>query len=160
TEASDSGHSAIDDPDTSFDAMRLGAVPLEPDPLLRRDGQWFADLLGIDPDALVGVPGAHGLDQRDARAMQALPWPATMGYPLGTQLEPVISDPTVEQARWFFTHHVRGRGSLPAFRVGRQPYGITTTTAFSRITWLRPRPQLDLSPRPAFLTRLHALLTL
>ncbi|MDV3220319.1 hypothetical protein [Intrasporangium sp.] len=160
TEASDSGHSAIDDPDTSFDAMRLGAVPLEPDPLLRRDGQWFADLLGIDPDTLVGVPGAHGLDQRDARAMQALLWPATMGYLLGTQLEPVISDPTVEQARWFFTHHVRGRGSLPAFRVGRQPYGITTTTAFSRITWLRPRPQLDLSPRPAFLTRLHALLTL
>jgi hypothetical protein len=160
TEVTDSGHSSIDDPDASFDAAKAGPVPLEPDPLLRRDGQWFAELLGIDPATVDGVPGAHGLDQRDARAMQALLWPATMGYLMGTQLEPVFSDRTVEEARWFFTHHVRGRGSLPAFRVGRQPYGITTTTAFSRITWLRPRPQRDLGSRPAFLTGLHALLAL
>jgi hypothetical protein len=158
TETTDSGHSSIDDPDASFAAAKAGPVPLEPDPLLRRDGQWFADLLGIDPASLDGVPGAHGLDQRDARAMQALLWPATMGYLMGTQLEPVFSDRTVQDARWFFTHHVRGRGSLPAFRVGRQPYGITTTTAFSRITWLRPRPQRELGSRPAFLTRLYALL--
>jgi len=160
TESNQSGHSSIDDPDASFDAAKAGPVDIESDPLLRRDGQWFADLLGIDPALFDGVSGAHGLDQRDARAMQALLWPATMGYLMGTQLEPVFSDRTVEDARWFFTHHVRGRGSLPAFRVGRQPYGITTTTAFSRVTWLRPRPQRELGSRPAFLARLHALLSL
>lgn len=160
TEGHDSGHSSIDDPDASFDAATAGPVPLAADPLMRCDGQWFADLLGIDPAVLDGVPGAHGLDQRDARAMQALLWPATMGYLLGTQLEPVFSDRTVEHTRWFFTHHVRGRGSLPAFRVGRQPYGVLTTTAFSRLDWLRPRPQRDLSGRAMFLSRLHALLSL
>ena len=158
TESNDSGHSSIDDPDASFDAARAGPVEIEADPRRRRDGQWFADLLGIDPVIVAGVPGAHGLDQRDARAMQALLWPATMGYLMGTQLEPVFSDRTVEETRWFFTHHVRGRGSLPAFRVGRQPYGITNTTAFSRIDWLRLRPRRG--SRPVFLTRLHALLTI
>ena len=160
TETNESGHTSIEDPDVSFEAAQAGPIPAEPDPRLRRDGQWFAELLGIDPATLEGVPGAHGLDQRDARAMQALLWPATMGYLLGTQLEPVFSDSTVEEARWFFTHHVRGRGSLPSFRVGRQPYGIVTTTAFSRISWLLPRPRRELGSRPEFLTRLHALLTL
>ncbi len=160
TEEKDSGTERLDDADASFDAVAAGPVPLEADPRHRPDGQWFAELLGIDPEVLDGVPGAHGLDQRDARAMQSLLWPATLGYFLGTQLEPVFSDRTVAEARWFFTRHVRGRGSLPAFRVGRQPYGITTTTAFSRLAWLRPGPQRDLGPRPAFLQGLHRLLTL
>ena len=160
TEEGDSGRSRLDDADASFDARTAGPVPLEADPRRRRDGQWFTELLGIDPEVLEGVPGAHGLDQRDARAMQSLLWPATLGYLLGTQLEPVLSDATVEQARWFFTRHVRGRGSLPAFRVGRQPYGITTTTGFSRLRWLRPAPQRDTSARPGILRGLHRVLTL
>jgi len=160
TEEINSGHSSVDDSDASFDALRAGPVPLATDPRLRRDGQWFAELLGIDPATLDGVEGAHGVDQRDARAMQTLLWPATMGYLLGTQLEPVFSDETVEHVRWFFTRHVRGRGSVPAYRVGRQPYGVTTTTAFSRSTVFRPRPRPELSHRPDFLTRLHDLLVL
>lgn len=159
TEDTPSAHSTLDDPDASFDALRAGPVPLEADPRRRLDGQWFADLLGIDPTVLDGVPHAHGADQRDARAMQSLLWPATMGYLLGTALEPVIDDDTVEHARWFFSRHVRGRGSLPAFRVGRQPYGILATTAFSRSAWLRG-PQPDLSGRPGFLVGLQRLLAL
>jgi len=160
TDDADAAHSRVDDPDASFDALQAGPVPLEPDPRRRRDGQWFADLLGIEASVLDGVPHAHGADQRDARAMQTLLWPATMGYLLGTMLEPVLDDETVEHARWFFTRHVRGRGALPAFRVGRQPYGVVATTAFSRSTWLRPRPQRSHSSRPAFLTALHGLLDL
>jgi hypothetical protein len=143
TEEAASAHSPIDDPDAAFDALRAGPVPLEADPRLRRDGQWLADLLGVDPAMLDGVPNAHGVDQRDARAMQALLWPATMGYLTGTMLEPVFEDETVEQLRWFFTHHVRGRGSLPAVRVGDQPYGILATSAVSRSGWLRSGPQRD-----------------
>lgn len=160
TEASAAAHSRVDDADASFDALRAGPVPLEADPRRRLDGQWLADLLGIDPAALDGVPHAHGTDQRDARAMQALLWPATLGYLTGTLLEPVLDDETVEHARWFFTRHVRGRGSLPALRVGRQPYGVLVTTAFSRSDWLRPRPQREISSRPAFLTALKRLLDL
>ena len=60
----------------------------------------------------------------------------------------------------FFTRYVSGRGPVPAVRIGRQPYGILPTTAFSRICVARPREAPDRVPRarPAFLRRLHAIL--
>jgi hypothetical protein len=158
TEGTDSGYRSTDDADTSFDARRAGPSPAEPDPRLRTDGQWVTNLLGLPPDALAAVPGAGGLDQRDGRAMQTLLWPATMGYLLSTLLQPVFSDATVENARWFFTRYVRGRGELPALRIGAQPYGILATTAFSRLRWLGEAPADDATGRLAFLARLHALL--
>lgn len=163
TEQEPSAHSRLDDPDAAFDALRTGAVPLEADPRLRRDGQWLADLLGIDAGVLDGVPHAHGVNQRDARAMQTLLWPATLGYLAGTMLEPVFDDETVEQLRWFFTRHVRGRGSLPAIRVGNQPYGLLATSAVSRGGWLKTGPERDVpdlerAARPQFLADLDGLL--
>jgi hypothetical protein len=158
TEGTDSGYRSTDDADASFDARRAGSPPSQPDPRLRTDGQWVTDLLGLPPDALAAVPGVGGLDQRDGRAMQTLLWPATMGYLLSTLLHPVFSDATVENARWFFTRFVRGRGELPALRIGAQPYGILATTAFSRLRWLDEAAAGDATGRLAFLVRLRALL--
>ncbi|MCA1711796.1 MAG: hypothetical protein LC789_09260 [Actinobacteria bacterium] len=155
TETDGSGFSRDDDPDDSFDARRAGPVGAEPDPASRTDGQVLATALGIRPGTLDGVPHAHGHDQREARAMQTLLWPATMGYLLGTLLEPVLDDDTVEQARWFFTRHVRGRGGIPAIRIGAQPYGILATSALSR---RRPPPALEESSRARFLADLQRVL--
>jgi hypothetical protein len=47
-------------------------------------------------------------------------------------MEPVFEEATVRETRRFFTRHVKGRGSLPTLRVGRQPYGFLPTTVFSR----------------------------
>ena len=160
SEATASAFSRNDDPDASFAARAAGPVGIEPDPSRRTDGQVLAAALGIHPSVLDGIANADGRDQIEARAMQTLLWPATMGYLLGTLLEPLLDDDTVEQARWFFTRHVRGRGAVPAVRIGAQPYGILPTTAFSRQAWLRPVAHHDVPSRIAFLIRLQALLTI
>jgi hypothetical protein len=126
------------DAEASFEDIR--EAPLftpEADPLSRRDGQWVAEALGIDPSVLQGVHGAGGEDQLRARAMQRALWPATAGYWMDKMLAPMFGDQMVAQARAFFTEHVSGRGAVPALRIGGQPYGILPTTAFSRIAWLR-----------------------
>ncbi|WP_405535212.1 hypothetical protein OG787_12235 [Streptomyces sp. NBC_00075] len=158
TEAVGMGFARADDPDVAFDARRAGPLGHEPNPALRGDGQCLAGLLGIVPATLDAVPHAHGRDQREARAMQTLLWPATLGYLLGTLLEPVLDENTVENTRWFFTRHVRGRGALPAVRIGAQPYGVLATTAFSRSSWLWPGPRPSSTPRTTFLVQLHELL--
>ncbi|MEV6974062.1 hypothetical protein [Kitasatospora sp. NPDC093806] len=112
----------------------------------RTDGQWFAELLGLDPAALVGLAHADATDQREARAANTALWPATWGYHLQTMLHPVFDREAVEQTRRFFVRHVSGRGPLPAVRIGRQPYGILPTTAFSRLSWPDPNPATGTGP--------------
>uniref|UniRef100_A0AAU2K0M1 Uncharacterized protein n=1 Tax=Streptomyces sp. NBC_00049 TaxID=2903617 RepID=A0AAU2K0M1_9ACTN len=101
----------------------------------KTDGQWFAELLGIDPAALTAVPNADRTDLRDARAANTALWPATWGNYLRTTLHPMLSERTVAQTREFFLRYVSGRGPLPVVKIGRQPYGILVTTAFDRLTW-------------------------
>ncbi|MFE3203191.1 hypothetical protein [Embleya sp. NPDC059237] len=101
----------------------------------RTDGQCFAELLGIDPAILTGMPNADRTDQRDARAANAALWPATWGNFLRTTLHPIVPEQTVARTRDFFVRNVSGRGPIPSVRIGRQPYGILPTTAFSRMTW-------------------------
>jgi hypothetical protein len=138
TEAAGSGFSESEDADDSFDLVFGDAGPLvrvdawQPRP----DGQWLAEMLGIDLATFDRTLHARGLDQAEARAMNTALWPATWGYVLETMLSPVFDAATVEQVRWFFNHFVVARGTVPAVRVGDQPYGILPTTVFSRMRWL------------------------
>jgi hypothetical protein len=174
TEQQGSGFTRGDDPDASFDDRRLPTlVTPETDPRRKQDGQWLAELLGIDPVTMKHVRNAGGNDQRDARAMQTLMWPATLGYFLETMLAPpvedgedpppgLVSDADIEHTRWFFSNYVSGRGAMPAIRIGSQPYGILPTTAFSRISWLGQRRTTLVTgrfkPESDYLRRLHGLL--
>ncbi|GAA3169581.1 hypothetical protein [Nonomuraea salmonea] len=101
----------------------------------KTDGQWLAELLGIDPAVLAGAANADGTDQREARAANIALWPATWGSYLRTMLHPIIPPQVVSETRDFFVRYVSGRGPLPAVKIGRQPYGILPTTAFSRMAW-------------------------
>jgi hypothetical protein len=101
----------------------------------KTDGQRLVDLLGIDPSVLAGMPNAGSTDFRDARAANTALWPATWGYFLQTALHPLLSPAAVAATRDFFLQHVSGRGPLPAVKIGRQPYGILPTTAFSRLAF-------------------------
>jgi hypothetical protein len=118
-----------DDADSSYDfVFKAKAQFDETDEWLdKRDGQWFAECLGIDTDWLKQVPHAGGVDQSEARAMNVALWPATLGYFLDTLLQPVFNDDAIYYTRWFFNHFVSGRGMVPAIRIGRQPYGILPT---------------------------------
>jgi hypothetical protein len=142
--------------DAAFD-VEVGEPRFEPeqDWRHRRDGQALADALGIDPAILQHVAFSDGVDLRDARAMNTALWPATLGYFLEEMMHPLFTGTTVEEVRDFFVRYVSGRGVVPAIRVGRQPYGILVTSAFSR--W-RPAKMQTLEARlQPFLRRLDAI---
>jgi hypothetical protein len=161
TTGANAGHTGRDDADESFDDHRDAPLfaPTN-DPMLKRDGQWLAELLGVDPAVFATVHGSGGADQLRARAMQRALWPSTLGYWMDKMLAPVFDDDVVESTRSFFTQYVSGRGAAPAIRIGGQPYGILPTTAFSRIRWLDApiEPAGRSEPQRAFLARLLALL--
>src|SRR5215471_8181327 len=138
TDDGDSAYTRGDDADGSYDFVFKGKAQFNETEewLSKRDGQGFAESLGIDADWLKQVPHAGGVDQSEARAMNVALWPATLGYFMDTLLQPVFNDDAIYYTRWFFNHFVSGRGMVPAIRIGRQPYGILPTSAFTRIQWV------------------------
>jgi len=154
TDKAGSGYSFRDDPDASFTPFYQQApeYSLEPDSLLRSDGEWLAQLVGIRHDLVQRVPRAGGHDQSEARAMQISLWSGTLGYAMQTLLAPVFSDGDVGDTRGFFTRYVTGRGPLPVLQIADQPYGILPATAFSRINWF------DADGRRPYAGRLYAIL--
>ncbi len=165
TPGTTSGHTRGDDADTSFnDRKKRPLFTDNTDPAEKRDGQWLAEFLGLDPAFVAGVRGSDGVDQQQTRAMQTALWPATIGYWLNTLFtssgskKSMFSDDTIERVRLFFTRFVSGRGALPAIRIGGQPYGILPTTAFSKIQWYESTAAIASSPWTAFLGHLYRLL--
>jgi hypothetical protein len=159
TTGAGTGYARADDPDESFDDRRREPLfTVTADPGEKRDGQWVAEALGIAPNALTSVHGSDGRDQMNARAMQRAMWPATLGYWMDKMMTPVFDDDTIEYTREYFTRYVRGRGAVPALRIGGQPYGVLPTTAFSRISWLDRRDAGVRLAGSRFLARLHELL--
>ncbi len=138
TEEGNSAYSREDDADASFDFVFKGKAQFtETDDLLqKRDGQLFAESLGLDTEWLKQVPHAGDRDQCEARAMNTTLWPATLGYFMDTLLQPVFNDDDIYYTRWFFNRFVSGRGMVPAIRIGRQPYGILPATPYSKIGWV------------------------
>lgn len=161
------GATPEDDVDASFDDRKNRPLFASvTDPAQKRDGQWLAEFLGLDPAFVAGVHGSGGVDQMQARAMQTALWPATLGYWMDTLFTPnpetasIFSDAVIEDTRSFFTSYVSGRGPLPAIRIGGQPYGILPVTAFSRIQWFRENDRARSALSPSYLAALYKLLRL
>jgi hypothetical protein len=113
------------------------------------DGQAFARALGVSVTVADHLAGAGGQEQARARAMNRALWPATWGYFLDQLLDPLVTAGAVDQARDHFVTWVRGRGPLPAFRVGAVPYGLVPVTSLAR--W---QPRRDAPPVSRFLPSL------
>ena len=102
------GATTEDDADASFDD-RMNRPLFTPvsDPTQKKDGQWLAEFLAIDPTFVAGVHGSGGVDQIQARAMQTALWPATLGYWMQTLFTPnpgtasIFSDNAIEATRTF-----------------------------------------------------------
>ncbi|MBN9127449.1 MAG: hypothetical protein J0I90_07690, partial [Nitrosospira sp.] len=147
TDDGNSAYSREDDADSSYDFVfrGLGQFSETDDLMEKRDGQWFAESLGLDAsDWLKQVPRAGGRDQGEARAMNTALWPATLGYFMDTLLQPVFSDDAIYYTRWFFNRFVSGRGPIPAIRIGRQPYGILPAAAISRARWISGKEKISI----------------
>ncbi|QDQ09593.1 hypothetical protein [Streptomyces spectabilis] len=142
TEQAPAGQDATDEADAALRAAAGAPLAGAADWTTRTDGQCFTDLLGLDPAVLTGMPNADGTDQRDARAANTALWPMTWGAFLQSALHPVLDRGAVGRTRDFFLRYVSGRGPLPSFKIGRQPYGIVATTAFSRLAWPDAAPFL------------------
>jgi hypothetical protein len=99
------------------------------------DGRNLADGLGIDYSVLQHVAGSDGTDNREAILMNTALYPGTLGYYAGSLLQPVLTPQAQQWLQDFFTRFVTGRGPLPAFRVGNQPYGVLLTSDFSNWKW-------------------------
>ena len=138
TEAVGSGYSRVDEADASFADRRASLFAATTDWLDKRDGQWLAEALGVDPALFHHVHDAAMTDQLAARAMSVALWPATLGYWMETLLAPAFTAEGIASTRRFFTRYVLGAGAVPALRIGMQPYGILPTTAYSRMSWLDP----------------------
>jgi hypothetical protein len=104
------------------------------------DGYYFTRALGLAPAVLAGLEGVEGTEQQSAEAMNRALWPATVGYFVEQILSPLVSPQDVKGLQEHFAKFVRGRGPLPAFRVGRVPYGILPVSSLSR--WECPDDKL------------------
>lgn len=139
TEAANSGHGRFDDPDESFDDRKTARFTPAADWLDKRDGQWLAEYLGLEPALFAHTHNAGCSDQLAARAMNIALWPATLGYWMEGMMAPVFSRDAIEKTREFFNRYVVGSGAVPAIRIGNQPYGILPATRFSEMGWLDQR---------------------
>jgi hypothetical protein len=169
SEEGSSGWGRVQEADELFDVARLaqaGQLQFNETPASiyeKRDGLILAEALGINAAVLQDIANADGTDQIEARAMNAALWPATLGYWMDTQMSPAFDALTIERTRRHFIDRVTGRGSVPAIRIGKQPYGILATTALSRLQWTFDVPGIRLQPntaRVSFLTGLQGLLSL
>ncbi|HTS45757.1 MAG TPA: hypothetical protein VMH01_15260 [Puia sp.] len=99
------------------------------------DGKNMADALGINYEPLQHVLYSDATDNREAMLLNTALYSGTLGYYVGSLLSPVLSPATQNELSDFFIRHITGRGPLPAFRVGNQPYGILLTSDFSSWKW-------------------------
>ncbi|SKB39550.1 hypothetical protein SAMN05660776_0938 [Salegentibacter holothuriorum] len=165
TETGEAAYAYFEDSDVSFDQRKAGNQFTETtDWKDKKDGQWLAEWLGLNPEIFKNTYNAGLPDQAEAKAMNICLFPATLGYMMESMMQEVFSEDDVEQTRWFFNHFVSGRGPIPAIKIGRQPYGILPTTAFSEIKWLEQRnfPRVQGIPwikgNEFFLPKLYSIL--
>jgi len=102
------------------------------------NGQVLAAALGIGSDLFQSIDGSEGREQLSAFHMALALWPSTLGYFLRNMMADLVTEKRLEAVRAFFLSNVRGRGRLPAFRVGPVPYGLLPVTSLNR--WRQPNP--------------------
>jgi hypothetical protein len=126
TPDADSAYSRKDpDYERSFAVERQ--APLNQDP--NADGNAFARLIGIDPAHLAHVGYADAGGARNGSDMLTALWPATLGYFLSQMMANVFTPDQIESARQYVLANAIPRGPVPAFRVGRTPYGVIPITS-------------------------------
>lgn len=98
----------------------------------RSDAEYLSSALDIAFDSVKALPNAPQKDIGQAFAMNRALWSATIGGYLD-KIIPSALPATLDAAiRAFFLNHVTGRGTIPAIRAGRQPYGVVVTSALEK----------------------------
>lgn len=125
--------------ETSFAVERQGPLyTTDTNHATKKDGQRFAEALGISNSVMEHVYHSNGTDGKESICMNKALWPATMGYYMKQMLTPSASVTDIANTKAFFNNYVHGRGLVPAFRIGKQPYGVHPATVYSRWTYSNP----------------------
>ncbi|HEX5964632.1 MAG TPA: hypothetical protein VFY51_01825, partial [Pyrinomonadaceae bacterium] len=150
-----SGFSSDDaEGDASFETEATEPViDTSTDEFDKTDAKRLSEAWDVDLVKLVQLANANRKDVSQARIMNRALYPATLGYYLEEMLE--VNPADIGRIRKFFAEHVVARGSLPAIRVGKQPYGILVTSAFRKWQTNRLIDGEDFS----FLTQVHQKLS-
>lgn len=94
-----------------------------------------ARALGIKDSLFEHVRESAAQEQLDAQHMNTALWQATWG----SFLEHMMAGPNaptdekLQQGREHFQRYVRGRGPLPALRIGKQPYGLLPVISIDKL---------------------------
>jgi hypothetical protein len=122
----DSAYSRKDiDYETSFAVERQDVLTQD----VASDGNVFARLIGIDPAHVAHVALANEFGSRNGADMLTSLWPATLGYFLRQMMADAFTPDQIEIARQYVLSNVIPRGPVPAFRVGKTPYGVVPITS-------------------------------
>jgi hypothetical protein len=140
TDAVSSAAGREDEAEGSFDDRRAPLFIPTSKWFDKKDGQWLAEAVGIDPALFAHVRHAGGVDQSCARAVNIALWPGTLGYWMASMMAPVFPPGVIDLTRTLFTRYVVASGAIPAIRIGTQPYGIVPVTALSRMKWFNQSP--------------------
>jgi hypothetical protein len=121
-----SGYSRSDPNQTvSYATEQQGPLTTNP----AANGATFATLLGLPLSTFDHIAGADDTGEQNASDMLGALWPATLGYFLTQMMANVFTPAQIAAARDYVLAHAYPRGPLPAFRVGRTPYGVLPVTS-------------------------------
>jgi hypothetical protein len=143
TPDADSFYSRKDlDYEISFAVERQSPVNQDPN----ADQNAFANLIGIDPAHLAHVGPVGLTDELNGKDMLTALWPSTLGYFLSQMMADVFTPTQIETARQYVIANAIPRGPIPAFRVGKTPYGVLPVTSLQRYPANAPREAGSIEP--------------
>ncbi|HEY6978177.1 MAG TPA: hypothetical protein VH396_17875 [Chitinophagaceae bacterium] len=114
----------------------------ETDIFLKADGKYFSDALGLDNGVLQYANNSSNQEIANAFAANRAMWSATFGHYMEEMWDSLFNYDNIRRTEEFFTNYCLGRGVIPSVRIGTQPYGILTTTAFSQLQLYTAQPDL------------------
>jgi hypothetical protein len=117
------------DPDFELSFTTERSKPLTTDP--NCDGLAFSAAVGIASTYLDHVADSDNTGSPNGADMLQSLWPATLGYFLSQMMASVFTPDVIEQARQYVLANAMPRGPVPAFRVGRTPYGVLPVTSLA-----------------------------
>jgi hypothetical protein len=139
TEEKGSGYSSKDlGAEESFAQERLEPLfTTTTEDFSKKDGQWLAEALGLGTDVFQHVRNSDGEDIISAMHMNQALFQGTLGMFMQVMLKEWFLQANkttagINEFRDFFVNYISARGFVPAIRIGKQPYGILTTTAYSK----------------------------
>ena len=139
TEDAESGQSELEDADEAFDRYFPDTPPDDPtDPRQKRDGRAAGRVPRHRPAGLGAAHRRELLRPRSNRSRSDAHGTLECHARFLSRKHDAAGAPGQrEMVRMHLINHVKGRGGIPAIRIGKQPYGILAISNLKNLEWLR-----------------------